>query len=176
MNNTNHILAANIQKFRKRCHLTQNMLARELGVTFQAVSKWETGKSAPDILLLPKMADLFGCNIDELFSRESRRRGHHGDTSIFRGTISLNRECSDDGEATDRFTFEITGDAETMQSEYGFIFNDEYGEYSTDCEPCCDPDAYDGDADIADQCDEEERCDDAPMLGQLRLHVRRYRR
>ena len=45
MNNTNHILAANIQKFRKRCHLTQNMLARELGVTFQAVSKWETGVS-----------------------------------------------------------------------------------------------------------------------------------
>lgn len=164
MNNTNHILAANIQKFRKKCHLTQNMLARELGVTFQAVSKWETGKSAPDILLLPKMADLFGCNIDELFSRESRRRCNHGDASIFRGTISLNRECSDDGEATDRFTFEITGDAETMQSEYGFIFNDEYGEYSTDCEPCCDPAAYDGDADITDQCDDEDGCDGAPML------------
>ena len=60
MNNTNIVLAANIQKYRKKSSLTQEELAQELGVTFQAVSKWENAKSAPDILLLPIMADLFG--------------------------------------------------------------------------------------------------------------------
>ena len=70
MGNTNIVLAANIQKFRKQCGFTQEELAEKLGVTFQAVSKWENAKSAPDILFLPVMADLFNCSIDELFSRE----------------------------------------------------------------------------------------------------------
>lgn len=69
MDNTNNILAANIQKYRKSCGFTQEELAQKLGVTFQAISKWENAKSAPDILFLPTMADLFGCSIDELFSR-----------------------------------------------------------------------------------------------------------
>ena len=71
MENTNIILAANIQKYRKKYGLTQEELAEKLGVTFQAVSKWENAKSAPDITLLPDLADLFGCSIDTLFSRES---------------------------------------------------------------------------------------------------------
>ena len=70
MDNMNIILAANLQKYRKQCGLTQEELAEKLGVTFQAVSKWENAKSAPDIMLLPAIADLFGCNIDSLFSRE----------------------------------------------------------------------------------------------------------
>ncbi len=68
MDNTNIVLAANIQKYRKKCGLTQEELAKKLGVTFQAVSKWENAKTAPDILFLPTMADLFGCSIDDLFS------------------------------------------------------------------------------------------------------------
>jgi len=72
MDNTNIVLADNIQKFRKRIGMTQEELAKELGVTFQAVSKWENAKTAPDILFLPTMADLFGCSIDDLFSYVSR--------------------------------------------------------------------------------------------------------
>ena len=70
MENTNLILAENIQKYRKEKCFTQEELAKNLGVTFQAVSKWENAKSAPDIFLLPKMADIFDCKIDELFSKE----------------------------------------------------------------------------------------------------------
>lgn len=69
MENTNIILSENIQKYRKKSGLTQEELAGKLGVTFQAVSKWENGRSAPDIMFLPKMADIFGCSIDEIFSR-----------------------------------------------------------------------------------------------------------
>lgn len=71
MENTNIVLAANIQKYRKKQGLTQEELAEKLGVTFQAVSKWENAKSAPDITLLPDIADLFECSIDGLFSRGS---------------------------------------------------------------------------------------------------------
>lgn len=71
MKNTNALLAENIQKYRKNREMTQEMLADELGVSTQAVSKWENGKSAPDIYLLPQLADCFGCSIDELFSRQS---------------------------------------------------------------------------------------------------------
>ena len=77
MDYTNIVLAANIQKYRKKCGLTQEELANELGVTFQAVSKWENAKTAPDIFFLPTMADLFGCCIDELFSREIKAEIHY---------------------------------------------------------------------------------------------------
>jgi transcriptional regulator with XRE-family HTH domain len=68
MENVNIILAANILKYRKKIGLSQDELAQKLGVTFQAVSKWENAKAAPDITFLPIMADVFECSIDDLFS------------------------------------------------------------------------------------------------------------
>lgn len=59
-----------ISTYRKNMGLTQDGLAQQLGVTNQAVSKWESDQSCPDILLLPKIADIFGITIDELFGRE----------------------------------------------------------------------------------------------------------
>ena len=59
-----------IATYRKNMGLTQDALAQQLGVTNQAVSKWESDQSCPDILLLPKIADIFGITIDELFGRE----------------------------------------------------------------------------------------------------------
>lgn len=47
--------------------ITQEELAQYLGVSFQAVSKWETETSTPDIALLPNIAVFFGITIDELF-------------------------------------------------------------------------------------------------------------
>ena len=77
MENVNIVLAANILKYRKKSGLSQEELANKLGVTFQAVSKWETAKSAPDIAFLPILADIFGCYIDELFSREVKAEIHY---------------------------------------------------------------------------------------------------
>lgn len=68
MEQLNTILAENLKNFRKQSGLTQEEFAERLGVTFQAVSKWETAKSAPDVLLFPEIADIFACSIDELFS------------------------------------------------------------------------------------------------------------
>ena len=58
-----------IVRYRKELGLTQEALAQKLGVTNQAVSKWESGQSCPDIALLPALADLFGITIDALFGR-----------------------------------------------------------------------------------------------------------
>jgi len=64
-----NILGKNIAALRKAKGMTQNALANQLGVTFQAVSKWETGQACPDIVMLPELADLFEVSIDALFGR-----------------------------------------------------------------------------------------------------------
>ena len=83
MENVNIVLAENILKYRKKSGLSQDELAQKLGVTFQAVSKWENAKAAPDITFLPIMADIFGCYIDELFSREIKTEIHYDHCSEF---------------------------------------------------------------------------------------------
>ena len=56
-----------IKVLRKAKNISQESLARVLGVTFQAVSKWETNTTAPDVSLIPSIASFFGVSIDELF-------------------------------------------------------------------------------------------------------------
>ena len=63
-------LGENIALHRRAAGLTQELLADRLGVTAQAVSKWERQISCPDIALLPVIADLFGVSIDDLFWTE----------------------------------------------------------------------------------------------------------
>lgn len=55
-----------IREYRIRQNLTQGRLAEYLGVTDQAVSKWERGTAMPDIALLPPLTRIFGCTADEL--------------------------------------------------------------------------------------------------------------
>lgn len=62
-------LGARLSQLRRDGGMTQEQLAARLGVTFQAVSKWETGVSCPDIQLLPQLADVFGVTLDALFGR-----------------------------------------------------------------------------------------------------------
>ena len=58
----------NIKQLRQQKNLTQDQVAEKLGVSYQAVSKWENNANTPDIALLPRIADLFGVTIDALFS------------------------------------------------------------------------------------------------------------
>lgn len=64
----NTTFSAQLQKLRKEHGVTQDTLAAHLGVSPQAVSKWENG-SYPDGDLLPKIADFFGVSIDYLYGR-----------------------------------------------------------------------------------------------------------
>lgn len=63
-------LGKKIAYYRKNLNITQDALAKQLGISNQAVSKWETDQSCPDVELLPKLADIFGISLDELFERE----------------------------------------------------------------------------------------------------------
>lgn len=56
---------------RKRLGLTQDALAERLGVTPQAVSKWENDQSCPDIAMLPRLAEIFGITTDSLLGLEA---------------------------------------------------------------------------------------------------------
>jgi len=61
-------LGNNIRQLRRRDKRTQEQLAEALGVTSQAVSRWESGGSYPDMNLIPVIASYFRVSIDELFS------------------------------------------------------------------------------------------------------------
>ncbi len=59
-------LGKRIAAHRKALGLTQDSLAEQLGITAQAISKWENDQSCPDISMLPKLAEIFRCTTDEL--------------------------------------------------------------------------------------------------------------
>ena len=57
-----------IAEGRRRQGLTQNRVAARMGVTPQAVSKWERGLSCPDLVLLDELAELLDTSIDRLLT------------------------------------------------------------------------------------------------------------
>lgn len=63
-------LAEKIKLLRRQKNLTQEHLAETFGVSCQAISKWETASSFPDISLLPVIADYFGVSIDYLLGHD----------------------------------------------------------------------------------------------------------
>ena len=64
------LLSEKISVIRKMNDLSQEQFAEELSVSRQAVSKWETGASVPDIKTLIKIADLYSITLDELVRDE----------------------------------------------------------------------------------------------------------
>lgn len=61
-----------IKKLRQDNKLTQADLAEKLGVTYQAVSKWENGKNVPDIATLKEISKLFNIDIDDIINGEKK--------------------------------------------------------------------------------------------------------
>lgn len=63
-----------IAELRKNKGIGQQDLAEVLGVSFQSVSKWETGTTMPDITLLPSIAEYFNVSVDELLGLKPLRQ------------------------------------------------------------------------------------------------------
>lgn len=60
-------IGSKIKELRKQRGITQEQLAESIGISFQAVSKWENNIALPDITLAPLLASYFGISMDELF-------------------------------------------------------------------------------------------------------------
>lgn len=60
-------LGEKIKLLRKQRNISQEVLANFLGVSFQAVSKWENCSTMPDVMMIPAIASFFGISTDELF-------------------------------------------------------------------------------------------------------------
>lgn len=124
MSTINSILAENISKFRKQKSFTQEKLAELIGVSYQAVSKWETEKCLPDITILPKLSDAFECSIDDLFSKPLNCKNimdwEDDDTIrcvVFEGKRILKASIPTDYQDLKRITFEIEGDTKSIECQ-----------------------------------------------------------
>ncbi len=60
-------LGEKIKTLRKQKNISQEVFANYLGVSFQAVSKWENGNTMPDVTMIPAIASFFGISTDDLF-------------------------------------------------------------------------------------------------------------
>lgn len=61
------IIFEKIRAYRRAHGLTQEQFGALLGVSAQAVSKWEREECHPDIIFLPELARVLGCAVDDLF-------------------------------------------------------------------------------------------------------------
>lgn len=64
-------IGSTIKRLRRAQNMTQEKLSEYLGVSPQAVSQWECGKSVPDLSLIVPLANVFGVTIDALFDRDT---------------------------------------------------------------------------------------------------------
>lgn len=67
----NKLIGKYLAEKRKSKDMTQSDLAELLNVTYQAVSRWETGESIPDIGTLDQIATLYNVSIDEILQRKT---------------------------------------------------------------------------------------------------------
>ena len=71
-NISNNTLNSNIRSLRMQKHLSQEKLGELLGVSAQAVSKWERGERLPDLYILMQIVDMFGITLNDLVTKQEQ--------------------------------------------------------------------------------------------------------
>ncbi len=96
-------IANRLQKLRKEKGLSQEELAFELGISRQAISKWECGESSPDTDNLISLSKLYGISIDEILFGESSIKdikkeedNKEDDVELDKDQSNENSDCEDD--------------------------------------------------------------------------------
>lgn len=97
-------IGAKIKANRLAASMTQEQLANRLGVSAQAVSKWESGSNMPDIQMLPELSVIFGVSIDSLFDMTDESKLERIDNMLddvrflseedFRSTEQYLKDCT----------------------------------------------------------------------------------
>ena len=64
------IVGDKIKDYREKNGISQNSFGKMLGVSPQAVCKWELGGTYPDIIMLPLLAEILECSTDDFFTKK----------------------------------------------------------------------------------------------------------
>ena len=83
-----------IKNLRNKRGITQEALAKAMGVTPQTVSKWENDVTMPDVALLPELSVFFGVTIDELFSLDVKRQMERLENRIYEAGLLSETEST----------------------------------------------------------------------------------
>lgn len=75
MNTSKNNIAANLRYLRVKSKLSQEVIAERVGVSRQAVAKWENGDSLPDIVNCEVLADLFEVSLNDLVRHDPEKMG-----------------------------------------------------------------------------------------------------
>ena len=111
-----------IRKLRQNKGITQEILAQALGVSYQAVSRWENNLTMPDISLLPDISVYFGISIDELFEMSSDKHLERIENMLSDRETLTNREFK---EAED-FLLNYTRDNREDNNAYALLADTYY--------------------------------------------------
>lgn len=83
------VLSNNLKRFRIARNLTQEQAAEELNVSAQTVSRWECNTTLPDVAILPRLAELYGVTIDDLFKENKNAYDNYAQQlgSVFEASL-----------------------------------------------------------------------------------------
>ena len=114
-------LGNKIAYYRKNAGITQETLARQLKVSNQAVSKWESDQCCPDVTFLPQLADIFHVTIDELFDRAPSVQSQHSrlpwaNDDTLRVVLYMGHHLVNQSPVAENISFTYTGAAVNIVS------------------------------------------------------------
>lgn len=123
-------IGKNIGEFRKRIGMTQAALGEKLGVSNQAVSKWEAETTMPDIMLLPDIVRILEVTLEELYGLAEKTEATKTydlpweDDGILRAVVFEGKRMvhTSDVEDSDRVVFDMTGSAKDIITEWNLVF------------------------------------------------------
>lgn len=118
-----------IAYLRKNKRLTQNDLGERLGVTFQAVSKWERGEALPDTAILPDLANVLETTVDFILTGGEKAVEYRGKItvdSMKKGILSLKEMGEQLGKDNLIYRHAIRGVNEGMNTDIEDAFINDY--------------------------------------------------
>jgi AbrB family looped-hinge helix DNA binding protein len=136
MNDSRKNIAANLRYLRSKQRLTQEAVAERIGVTRQAVAKWENGESVPDIVNCQALAELYDVSLDDLVRHDAEAEGipiPPKDKHIFglvtlgeRGQVVLPKKARDTFQLKPGDSLLVLGDTSPERSGLALIRSDTF--------------------------------------------------
>lgn len=122
-------IAEQISALRKSKCLTQNELGERVGVTFQAVSKWERGETLPDVAVLPDLARVLETSIDNILlggEKQIEYKGSFRVSDMMKGLLCLKEMGESLGKENIIYRSAVEGIDSKLDTDIEKAFTDDY--------------------------------------------------